>query len=159
MQCLRVELMHTNWVIKGYDQCVTCLADDPQNLVTRSSTLRTPKTLSQTTNSIHKHSSIRCKGKTQKKRSKLKVQLKSFDLQKETLKSQLQNSNYDQKKFEFKSAWNHILNCQNHVQVDYLERGVRDEDFGVGFTGFGRTVEKLRGFEDQGLIHDKSIRE
>ena len=37
-------------MIKGYDQSVTCLADDPQNLGTRSSTLRTPGTLSQTNN-------------------------------------------------------------------------------------------------------------
>ena len=43
MQCLRVELMHKNWVWKEYDQCVTCLADDPQNLVTRSSTPHTPE--------------------------------------------------------------------------------------------------------------------
>ena len=50
--------MHKNWVIMGYDQSVTCLADDPQNLETRSSTLRTPGILSQTNNSIHKHSSI-----------------------------------------------------------------------------------------------------
>ena len=48
--------MHKSWVIKGYDQCVTCLADDPQNLVTRSSMLRTPRILSQTNNSIHKQS-------------------------------------------------------------------------------------------------------
>ena len=47
--------MHKNWVIKGYDQCVTCLADDPQTLETRSSTLRTLGILSQTKNSIHKH--------------------------------------------------------------------------------------------------------
>ena len=40
--------MHKNWVIKGYDQNVTCLADDSQNLGIRSSTLRTPGTLSQT---------------------------------------------------------------------------------------------------------------
>ena len=33
--------MHKTWVLKGYDQSVTCLADDPQNLETRSSTLRT----------------------------------------------------------------------------------------------------------------------
>ena len=46
--------MHKNWVRKEYDQCVTCLADDPQNLETRSSTLRTPGILSQTHNSIHK---------------------------------------------------------------------------------------------------------
>ena len=40
--------MHKNWVIKGYDQSVTCLADNLKTLVTRSSTLRTPGTLSQT---------------------------------------------------------------------------------------------------------------
>ena len=50
--------MHKNWVIKGYDQSVTCVADDLQTLETRSSTLRTPEILSQTNNSIHKHSSI-----------------------------------------------------------------------------------------------------
>ena len=85
--------MHKNWVIKGSDQSVTCLADDLQTLVTRSSTLRTPETRSQTKNNIHKHSSNRCNGKTKKKRSKLKVQLKSFDLQKESIKSGLRNSN------------------------------------------------------------------
>ena len=63
--------------------------------------------------------------------------MKSFDLQKKSIESELQNSNYDQNKFEFKSAWNQILNFQNHVQVDYLDRGEQDEDFGVGFTGFG----------------------
>ena len=49
--------MHKNGVIKGCDQSVTCLADDPQNLETHSSTLRTPGVLSQTNNSIHKQSS------------------------------------------------------------------------------------------------------
>ena len=142
MQCLRIELMHKIWVIKGYDQSVTCLADDLKTLVTRSSTLRTPKTLSSTNNSIHKQSSIRCKGKTQGKRSKLKVQLKSFDLQKESIKTELRNSNYDQKKFEIKSAWNQILNFQNHIQVVYLNKGDWDEDFGVGFTGFGQMSKK-----------------
>ena len=48
--------MHKNWVIKGYDQSVTCLADDLQKLETRSSTLRTVGILSQTNNNIHKHS-------------------------------------------------------------------------------------------------------
>ena len=61
---------------------VLLLADDLETLETRSSMLRTPEILSQTNNSIHKHSSIRCKGKSQEKRSKLKVQLKSVDLQK-----------------------------------------------------------------------------
>ena len=50
--------MHKNLVIKGYDQSVTCLADDQQNLETRSSMLRTPGILSQTNNSIHKKPSI-----------------------------------------------------------------------------------------------------
>ena len=50
--------MHKNWVIKKYDQTVTCLADDLQTLETHSSTLLTPGILSQTNNSIHKHSSI-----------------------------------------------------------------------------------------------------
>ena len=50
--------MHKNWVIKEYDQSVTCLADDLKTLVTRSSTLRTPENLSQSNNSIVKHSSI-----------------------------------------------------------------------------------------------------
>ena len=63
--------------------------------------------------------------------------MRSFDLQKETIESEFLSIAYDQKKFEFKSALNQFLNCQNHVQVDYLERGEQDEDFGVGFTGFG----------------------
>ena len=50
--------MHKNWVIKGFDQSVTCLADDLKTLVTRSSMLRTPETLSQTNNSLNKHSGI-----------------------------------------------------------------------------------------------------
>ena len=61
-----LKLMHKNWVIKGYDQSVTCLADDLKTLVTRSSTLRTSETLSQTNNSIHKYSSIDARGKLQK---------------------------------------------------------------------------------------------
>ena len=96
--------MHKKLGNKRYDQSVTCLADDLQTLVTRSSTLRTPETLSQTNNNIHKHSCNRCKSKTQIRKSKLKIQVKSFDLQKESIKSELRNSNYDQKKFEFKSA-------------------------------------------------------
>ena len=56
--------MHKSWVNNRYDQSVTCLADDPQNLDTRSSTLRTLGILSQTKNNIHKHST-RSTGKTQ----------------------------------------------------------------------------------------------
>ena len=49
--------MHKIWVIKGYDQSVTCLADDLRNLGTPNNTLRTPEILSQTNNNLHKQSS------------------------------------------------------------------------------------------------------
>ena len=65
-----------------YDQSVTCLADDPRNLATRSSTLRTPGTLLQT----NKHT-IRTHlmhGKNSNKRSNQKLQLKNSGLQKDT---------------------------------------------------------------------------
>ena len=64
--------MHKNWVISGYDQSVTCLADDLKTLETRSSTLHTPEILSQTNNSIHKHSSI-----DERKNSNKKIQTES----------------------------------------------------------------------------------
>ena len=38
--------MQKNWEVEWYDQSVTCLADDPQNLETRSSTVHTPGILS-----------------------------------------------------------------------------------------------------------------
>lgn len=57
MQCVKVETNAEKLGDKGYDQSVTCLADDLQILKTRSSTLRTPGVLLQTNNSIHKHSS------------------------------------------------------------------------------------------------------
>ena len=65
-----LKLMHKNWVIKGYDQSVTCLADDLKTLVTRSSTLRTQGILAQIENSIHKHSSKDAREKLQIRRSK-----------------------------------------------------------------------------------------
>ena len=89
--------MHKNGVIKGYDQSVTCLADDPQNLETRSSTLHTPGILSQTNNNIHKHST-KCTGKTQIRRSNQKVQLKNSGLQKESNQTEKRNSNYERNK-------------------------------------------------------------
>mgnify|MGYP005837562791 CR=1 FL=1 len=86
--------MHKNWVINGYGQSVTCLTDDPQNLETRSSTLRTLGILSQKNNNIHKHST-RSTGKTQIRRSNQKFQLKNFGLQKESTQTEQQNSNYE----------------------------------------------------------------
>ena len=56
MQGLRIRTNASKLGMKE-DQCVTCLADDLQNLGTRSSTLRTPGILSQINNSIHKKSS------------------------------------------------------------------------------------------------------
>ena len=85
--------MHKNWVWKEYDQCVTCLADDLQNLGTRSSTLRTPGILSQTNNSIHKQSSKENTGKSQIRRSNEKVQLKNSGLRKESNQTEQRNSN------------------------------------------------------------------
>ena len=52
-----LKLMHKDWVMKGYDQSVTCLAKDPRNLETPNNTLLTPEIISQTNNSIHKKSS------------------------------------------------------------------------------------------------------
>ena len=101
--------MHKNWVIKKYDQCVTCLIDDLQTQETHSSTLRTSGILSQTKSSIHKHSSIDASIKLKKEDPNLKVQLKSFNMQQETIKSELRNWNYGQKDVEYKSAWNQIL--------------------------------------------------
>ena len=86
--------MHKNWVIKGYDQRVTSLADDPQNLETRSSVLRTPGILSQTKNNIHKNST-RSMSKTQIRRSNQKFQLKNSGLQKESNQTVQRNSNYE----------------------------------------------------------------
>ena len=83
--------MHKNWVIKGYDQSVTCLADDLQNLETRSSTICTPGILSQTNNNIHKHST-RSMGKNPIRRSNKKVQLKNSGLQKESTQMEQRNS-------------------------------------------------------------------
>ena len=84
--------MHKNWVIKRYGQSVTCLADDPRNLETANNTLRTPGILSQTNNSIHKHST-KSMDKTQIRRSNQKVQLKNSGLQKETNQTEQRNSN------------------------------------------------------------------
>ena len=90
--------MHKNWVIKGYDQSVTCLADDPQNLGTPNNTLRTPGILSQTNNSIHKQSSKEAWVKLQIRRSNQKVQLKNSGLQKESNQTEQRNSNGERKK-------------------------------------------------------------
>ena len=92
-----VKLMHKNWVIKGYDQSVTCLADDPRNLETRSSTLRTPGILSQTNNIIHKHST-RSTGKTQIIDLTRKFNLRTPVCKKKSNQTKQQNSNCERNK-------------------------------------------------------------
>ena len=79
--------------MKEYDQCVTCLPDDLQNLVTRSSTLRTPGILSQKT-IAYISNQAGYTGKTQIRRSNQKVQLKNSNLQKESNQTEQRNSNY-----------------------------------------------------------------
>ena len=61
MQCLRVDLMQQKGVVKGYDQSVTCLADDPRNLAIRSSKRRTPGTLSQAYNKYSTNAQVKLK--------------------------------------------------------------------------------------------------
>ena len=92
--------MHKNWVINGYDQSVTCLAEDPQNLGTRSSTLHTPGILSQTNNNIHKHST-RSMGKTQ-----IRDLTKKFNLRTPVCKkNQIKQSNETQTAKETRSDY------------------------------------------------------
>ena len=83
--------MHKNWVIKGYDQSVTCLADGRKTLEIRSNKLRTPGVLSQANNSIHKHST-RSTGKTQ-----IRDQTRKFNLRTLVCKrNQIEQSNKTQ---------------------------------------------------------------
>ena len=81
---------------KRYDQSVTCLADDPWNLETRRSTLRTPGIANK--QYIHKQSSKGAWNKTQNKRSNQKFQLKNSGLQKESNQTKQQNSNGERNK-------------------------------------------------------------
>ena len=71
-------------------------------------------------------------------------------MQKESTQTELRNLSYEQKKFEFKSVWNQILNFQKHVWVGLLDRGDHNEEVGVGFVGFGQTSKKLWLFEKSG---------
>ena len=72
-------------------------------------------------------------------------------MQKESTKSELRNSSYDQTKFESKSDLIQILNFQKHVWVGLLDREDHNEEVGVGFVGFGSTSKKMWSFEEQGL--------
>ena len=79
-----------------------------------------------------------------------KVQVKSFDLQKESTQTELRNSSYDQTKFEFKSDLIQIFKFQKHVWVGLLDRGDHNEEVGVGFVGFGQTSKSYGYLKNQG---------
>ena len=92
--------MHKNCVIKGYDQSVTCLADDPRNLEIRSNKRHTSGILSQT----NKHTisnQARCTSKTHIRRSNQKVQLKNSGLQKESNQTKQRKSNGEKTSFVY----------------------------------------------------------
>ena len=80
----------------------------------------------------------------------IESQPKSFDLQKESIESELRNSNCDQKMFEYKSAWNQILIYENHVQVDYLNRGDRDEDLALVSLDLDKWLKSCEGLKIRG---------
>ena len=86
-------------MIKGYDQSVTCLADDLRNIGTRSSTLRTPGVLSQATIAYISNKQ-RCTSKTQIKEVDQKVQIKNSGSQKESNQMEQRNSNYERNKIQ-----------------------------------------------------------
>ena len=93
--------MQKNWVIKGYDQSVTCLADNPPNLGIRSSTLRTPGVLSQTNNSIHKQSSKETWGNPKQEDLTRKLNLRTPVCE----KNQIKRSNETQSTKETRSVY------------------------------------------------------
>ena len=63
-------------------------------------------------------------------------------MQKESTQTELQNSSYDQTKFEFKSDLIQILKFEKHVWVGLLDRGDHKEEVGIGFVRFGQTSNK-----------------
>ena len=93
--------MHKNWVIKGYDQSVTCLADNPQNLGIHSSTLRTLGVLSQRNNSIHKKSSEGARAKLKQEELTRKFNLRTPVCE----KNQIKRSNETQTAKETRSVY------------------------------------------------------
>ena len=88
-------------MIKGYDQSVTCLADDPQNLGTPNNTLRTPGILSQTNNSIHKQSSKETRVKLKQEDLTRKLNLRTQLCE----KNQIKRSNKTQTAKETRSVY------------------------------------------------------
>ena len=80
----------------GYDQSVTCLADDPRILETRSNTLRTPGILSKQTITYISNKQ-RCTSKTQIREVDQKVQLKNSGTQKESNQTKQRKSNGERK--------------------------------------------------------------
>ena len=80
----------------GYDQSVTCLADDPRILETRSNTLHTPEFYRKQTITYIRNKQ-RCTSKTQIREVDQKVQLKNSGTQKESKQTKLRKSNGERK--------------------------------------------------------------
>ena len=59
----------------------------------------------------------------------------------------IRSSNTKLFEIQIQTAWNQILNFQNHVQVVYLDRGEQGEDFGVGFIGLGKRAKSSVGLK------------
>ena len=63
-----------------------------------------------------------------------KVEVKRFDLQKESTETELRNSSYDQKKFEYKSEQNSKFEKFQKVDVTgSLDRWKQDKTISAGF--------------------------
>ena len=90
--------MHKNWVIKGYDQSVTCLVDDPENLRMRSSTLFALGVFYRKQTIAYISNKQRNTGKTKIREIDQKVQLKNSGLHKESNQTEQRNSKGERNK-------------------------------------------------------------
>ena len=80
----------------GYDRSVSCLADDPRILETRSNTLRTPEFYRKQTITYISNKQ-QCTSKTQIREVDQKVQLKNSGTQKESKQTKQRKSNGERK--------------------------------------------------------------
>ena len=79
-----------------------------------------------------------------------KVEVKSFDLQKESTQTELRNSSYDQMKFEYKSGLIQILKFQKHVWVGLLDRGDHNEEVALVSLDLDKRVKSYGYLKNQG---------
>ena len=80
--------------------------------------------------------------------------MKSFHLQKESIKSEIRNSNYDQKKFENKSAWNQILNFQIMFKFIIWKEGSETKILALVSLDLEERAKSCEGLK----IRDKNVR-